>query len=459
MRLLRKDDMKRQKFNDTKSMNRRLVKKIKHVWIPATAVALIATTLSGTALSQKANAASMSFEEELQLNTPYISTVNLHNVELFAGAALDTEFEDARDLLALNTEEEDEFQLPSAGAADEMIVSEKEVLATVSEDEAEEEESEYANLALAHVTYDFVNVRSGPTTDDSIVGKMYDGSVAEIIDECEMDDGLWFHVSSGNVTGYIKAEFFYYGDELINVIDEHIWKYAAVRVNLLNVRSEASVDSGAIGYLTANEKVKVLEDEGDWLKVQYTDEKVGYVAAEYVSIQEEYISAKSLEEEAAELAEKKKNEERERQRTTAAAPVQEDVTLAVTAPAANYSTNPELRQAIVNYAMQFVGNRYVMGGQSLTGGTDCSGFTCYVYRDFGYSISRTPSGQLATAGRSISLAEIQPGDIVCFGYGGCSHVGMYIGNGQIVHEANSRTGCIVSTLNFEPIVGVKNVID
>ena len=174
-------------------------------------------------------------------------------------------------------------------------------------------------------------------------------------------------------------------------------------------------------------------------------------------IEEDYITAKSLEEERLELEEKKKKEQRER--AAQLAKVQEDVTVAVTAAAANYSSNPELRQAIVNYAMQFVGNRYVMGGQSLAGGTDCSGFTCYVYRAFGYGLSRTPSGQLATAGRSISLAEVQPGDIICYGYGGCSHVAMYIGNGQIVHEANSRLGCVVSGINFEPIVGVKNVID
>lgn len=114
---------------------------------------------------------------------------------------------------------------------------------------------------------------------------------------------------------------------------------------------------------------------------------------------------------------------------------------------------------MVAYAQQFVGTRYVMGGQSLSGGTDCSGFTCYVYAAFGYSIGRTPSSQYSSAGRSISLDEIKPGDIICYGYGSCSHVAIYIGNSQIVHEANSRLGCCISSINFEPIVGVKNVID
>ena len=100
-----------------------------------------------------------------------------------------------------------------------------------------------------------------------------------------------------------------------------------------------------------------------------------------------------------------------------------------------------------------------MGGQSLSGGTDCSGFTSYVLANFGYSVGRTPSSQFNNAGRSISLSEAQPGDIICYGSGGCSHVALYIGDNQIVHEANSRLGCCISGINFMNIVGVKNVID
>ena len=108
--------------------------------------------------------------------------------------------------------------------------------------------------------------------------------------------------------------------------------------------------------------------------------------------------------------------------------------------------------------MQYVGNRYVPAGQSLAGGTDCSGFTCYVYRDFGYSLSRTPSGQMQTAGRSIDLANAQPGDIICYGYGaGCSHVAIYIGNGQIVHASTSKTGIIVSSASYRTPLCVRRI--
>ena len=115
--------------------------------------------------------------------------------------------------------------------------------------------------------------------------------------------------------------------------------------------------------------------------------------------------------------------------------------------------------AIVNYGLQFVGNPYVLGGQSLAG-TDCSGFTCYVFRDFGISIARTPSGQYSSAGRSITLAEAQTGDIICYGSGGCSHVALYIGNGQIVQESNPRRGLEVNSVYFmSNIIAVKNVLD
>ena len=111
--------------------------------------------------------------------------------------------------------------------------------------------------------------------------------------------------------------------------------------------------------------------------------------------------------------------------------------------------------------MQYLGNVYIHGGSSLEKGTDCSGFTCFIYADFGYSISRTPSGQYSSDGRSIDYSEIKPGDIICYTSSGnkCTHVGLYIGDGQIIHEANSRKGVIISAADYSTILGVKNIID
>ncbi len=376
--------------------------------------------------------------------------------------------------------------LPQGGALTVVMMPEAETAVDVvaqdetQQDETKPDEGEYDNLAVAHV-HDYVNVRSAAGTDTEVIGKMYDGSVAEILEEVEGEDGLWFHVVSGSVNGFIKAEYFVYGQELIDTIDQYIQKFAVVQVTRLNVRKEPSVDSERVSYVESGTRMKVADFLDDWISVYYNGDKTGYVASEYVTVQEEYTTAKSLEEERAELAKRQEQEEREKQekllkeqallaqQTPAdtegeALPgdqyrdTVEDTTY--TAPSAgSYSTNSELRSNIVSYAMQYVGKRYVHGGQSLSDGTDCSGFTCYVYRDFGYSISRTPSGQYSSAGRSISLEEAQPGDIICYGSNSCSHVGLYIGDGQIVHEANSKKGCIVSDVNYMNILGVRNVID
>lgn len=318
------------------------------------------------------------------------------------------------------------------------------------------EESEYINLAIADVN-DYVNVRSTPGTDGEILGKIYDGAVAQILNTAG-ENNDWFQIVSGNVEGYIKAEFFIYGEAAAAVVDEYVTRYALVQADRLNVRKEPDIEAKRIGYVDFEEKVKLLEDCGDWLKVQYTEDTDGYVAAQYVTIAEEFIYAKSIEEERAEL---------EAQRELAA---RQDIseqtapenTISVEPPQTDYATNSELRAAIVEYAMQYLGNVYIHGGQSLSEGTDCSGFTCYIYKEFGYSISRTPSGQLSSAGRSIDYSEIQPGDIICYTSNGgksCTHVGLYIGDGQIIHAANSRKGVIISDADYSTIMGVKNVID
>lgn len=336
-----------------------------------------------------------------------------------------------------------------SGGADSDIESE-------SGEEDSDTESEYADLALANVT-NYVNVRAEANTESAIVGKIYDGAVAQILDTVEGEDGQWFKIVSGNVEGYIKSEFFLYGDAAAQVIDEYVTRYAVVLADRLNVRESPDIASKRIGYIDNGEKVKLLEDNGDWMKVQYTETRTGFVASEYVTVSEEFVYAKTLEEEAAELAAQKVLEERQQVSEAQAA---ENTAITITAPTGNYADNGELRSEIIEYAKQFLGNKYVHGGQSLVTGTDCSGFTSLIYAEFGYSVSRTPSGQLANDGRSIDISEAQPGDIICYGSGGkCTHVALYIGDGQIIHSANSRKGVVIYEADYDTIIGVKNIID
>lgn len=115
-------------------------------------------------------------------------------------------------------------------------------------------------------------------------------------------------------------------------------------------------------------------------------------------------------------------------------------------------------QAVVDYASQFVGNPYVYGGNSLTNGIDCSGFVHQVYAHFGVSVPRQ-STALRSAGRAVSVSEIQPGDIVCYS----GHVGIYAGNGQLLHASNSKPypkgGIKYSRYNYRTIVAVRRVFD
>ncbi len=119
-------------------------------------------------------------------------------------------------------------------------------------------------------------------------------------------------------------------------------------------------------------------------------------------------------------------------------------------------------QEIVNFALKHVGNPYVYGGTSLTRGTDCSGFTSSVYKNFGINIHRSSRSQYAGSGKPVSKANLQPGDLVFYGYNGrVSHAAIYIGNNKIVHASTPKTGICVSPLQqrgMTPYIGAKRII-
>ena len=118
-----------------------------------------------------------------------------------------------------------------------------------------------------------------------------------------------------------------------------------------------------------------------------------------------------------------------------------------------------LRQDVVDYALQFVGNPYRYGGRDPNTGVDCSGFTRYVMQNAaGVSLNRSSSSQ-ATQGRTVSAAEMQPGDLIFYGNGSrVNHVAMYIGDGQIVHASTERTGIKVSNWNYRTPVRIASVL-
>jgi len=123
-------------------------------------------------------------------------------------------------------------------------------------------------------------------------------------------------------------------------------------------------------------------------------------------------------------------------------------------PSASKSTGGTVQgRAVADYGLQFVGNPYVFGGTSLTNGTDCSGFVQSVYRHFGYSLPRSSSEQ-RSVGSEVSYSNAQPGDLICY----AGHIGIYIGNGQIVHASSPSTGIKVGTATYRTILSVRRVI-
>ncbi|MDE6320240.1 MAG: C40 family peptidase, partial [Lachnospiraceae bacterium] len=110
-------------------------------------------------------------------------------------------------------------------------------------------------------------------------------------------------------------------------------------------------------------------------------------------------------------------------------------------------------QQIADYACRFIGNPYVAGGTSLTNGADCSGFVMSVFKNFGISLPRSSYSQ-STVGRAVSYSEAKPGDIIYYG----GHVGIYIGNGQIVHASTQRTGIKITSATYRNIITIRRIV-
>ena len=120
--------------------------------------------------------------------------------------------------------------------------------------------------------------------------------------------------------------------------------------------------------------------------------------------------------------------------------------------------NEIISNQVVNYALKFVGGPYVYGGNSLTNGTDCSGFTKLVFANYGVYLPRSAPEQ-AYAGVHVDLNDIKPGDIIVSGYDGIvCHAALYIGNGKLVHALNSDVGIVVTNIDIMPVIDVRRVV-
>lgn len=329
----------------------------------------------------------------------------------------------------------------------------------VKEEEKAKEEEAFSKLVIAKVN-DYVNIRSIPSEEGEILGKLYDKSVGDFVQE----RNGWYRITSGNVTGFVKAEYCVTGDAAVDLAKKVGTRVATVTTTTLKVRESAGMDAPVLGLVPIEEELSVVEELDGWVKVDI-EEGYGYVSSDYVSLRTDFVKAESRAEEearlkkeedakkAAKAAAKKAEEKLAKQRAE-----QQEAAAAATsgseeAPASVISGNSSIGQAVVDYAMQFVGNPYVYGGTSLTSGADCSGFVMSVYKNFGVSLPHSSHADRSQGYAVGGLENAQPGDIVCYS----GHVGIYAGNGKLVHASTSKTGIIVSNADYRTPLAVRRI--
>ena len=309
-------------------------------------------------------------------------------------------------------------------------------------------EENFTNLVIAQVD-NYVNVRDAASEDGNVVGKLYNKSVGTFLSQ---KDG-WYEITSGNVTGYVKAEFVVTGADAVELAKTVGTRVAKVNTTTLNVRNDASIDAELIGQVPEGEEIVVTDEKDGWVKVNI-EEGDGWVSKDFVSLKTEFVQAESKAEEEARLA--REAAEREKARKASSKSTSKQSSSSKYNSASSYipaGSGSATGNAVAQYALQFVGNPYVYGGTSLTNGADCSGFVMSVYKNFGVSLPHSSSADRGVGSTVGSLAEAQPGDIICYS----GHVGIYIGGGQIVHASTSRTGIITGNASYRNILAIRRI--
>ncbi|MBO7374304.1 MAG: C40 family peptidase [Lachnospiraceae bacterium] len=248
----------------------------------------------------------------------------------------------------------------------------------------------------------YVNVRTSPDASAEATAKVYDGAVVFV----EEREGEWCKIKSGNAEGYVMSQYFMFGNQLAQ----------SILISEPYTREELLVDKSYTVGITLEE-----EEEIRLAKEEEERKERARIAAEQEAARKKAMEAGN---------------------------------------ANSYEDASQLRKDLCDFACQYVGLKYVNGGNSLETGTDCSGFTKLIYAHFGYGLDRTPSGQYNNNGRLVSYAEAQPGDVIIYGKNGvCTHAAIYLGDGKIIHAANSRQNTYIGNATYNTIMGVKNIID
>ncbi len=230
------------------------------------------------------------------------------------------------------------------------------------------------SAADGEVVVNDLNIRSGPSTESAIVGKVNAGEILKVTGNAA---NRFYTLNYNGSAAYASIEYV----ALVPV------GKGTVNTDVLNMRNLNTTDAEIIDKLTYGESVTILEDFGGWYQINRYG-VIGYVSSDYVTVSTGYLASRSG------------------------------------------SSGKGLD--VVRFGEKYLGVPYVSGGSSPSG-FDCSGFTSYVYRNFGISLPRTAAGQ-AGQGIEVSRGNIQAGDLLFFNtYGGISHVGIAVNSDTFIH--------------------------
>lgn len=275
----------------------------------------------------------------------------------------------------------------------------------------------YTNLGVANVDGS-LNIRKDPSKDGELVGKLPSNAACEILNS----SNGWHQIQSGKVSGWVSGEFLLTGDQAKERAQSVAVNLAKVKTQTLYVREQPTKDSAIVSMVANEEELEVVAIKDGWAQVVLDADK-GWISMDYATVSKQLKKASTITE-------------------------------------LKYGSGvSDVRVSLVQFALQYVGNRYVWGGTSLTKGIDCSGFTMRVYEHFGIGLPHY-SGAQAGRGKRISSSSAKPGDLFFYGKGGkINHVAIYIGNGQIVHASSPTTGIKVSGAFYRTPICVIRLIN
>ena len=330
-------------------------------------------------------------------------------------------------------------------------------------------EGEYLNRAFSNVS-DFTYIRSAPDEESEWTGKLYSDSTVDVLEY----NGEWTKILSGNVEGYVPADVLYTGEKAEEHAKEYETDVLTVLADVLNVRSGQGTENEILTQVMFRQQYEATgEPVNGWYPVKVGDFD-GWVCGDYVEAETTFSYAESKEEEEERIA----REEAESQVQADGAESQDNIT---SSAQQNVTNGTEIQnenglqtqadgaaeaqeaaalqpqgysgQAVIDFACQFIGNPYVWGGTSLTNGADCSGFVQSVYANFGISLPRT-TWDMENVGYAVSFDQALPGDLVLYD----GHVGLYMGDGNIVNAMNEAQGIGICNANYAPIITIRRVL-